>query len=163
MQIIQFPILALIILCFLSGFNRETSKEEPRHHYEDEFIIPQTYGEVSKDLNSESLGSSPFEILIDKTALQIGKQKETKVIIDTDLTDWSYTVSSEKGKISEKNKNSFSYKVPKDERNDTIKIQLSDYENGRSYEYTIPLIFAGSNEHSLDDMDLVGVGVQTLE
>ncbi|RGH07063.1 murein transglycosylase, partial [Firmicutes bacterium AF16-15] len=42
------------------------------------------------------------------------------------------------------------YIAPKDERDDTIKIQLSDYENGISYEYTIPLIFAGNNEHSLD-------------
>ena len=47
-------------------------------------------------------------------------------------------------------KNSFIYIAPKDERDDTIKIQLSDYENGISYEYTIPLIFAGNNEHSLD-------------
>ena len=44
----------------------------------------------------------------------------------------------------------FSFIAPKDERDDTIKIQLSDYENGISYEYTIPLIFAGNNEHSLD-------------
>lgn len=62
----------------------------------------------------------------------------------------SATVSSEKGKISDINKNSFIYIAPKDERDDTIKIQLSDYENGISYEYTIPLIFAGNNEHSLD-------------
>ena len=48
------------------------------------------------------------------------------------------------------NKNSFIYIAPKDERDDTIKIQLSDYENGISYVYTIPLIFAGNNEHSLD-------------
>ena len=66
------------------------------------------------------------------------------------ITDWGYTVSSEKGKISDINKNSFIYIAPKDERDDTIKIQLSDYENGISYEYTIPLIFAGNNEHSLD-------------
>ena len=64
--------------------------------------------------------------------------------------DWGYTVSSEKGKISDINKNSFIYIATKDERDDTIKIQLSDYENGISYEYTIPLIFAGNNEHSLD-------------
>lgn len=30
------------------------------------------------------------------------------------------------------NKNSFIYIAPKDERDDTIKIQLSDYENGIS-------------------------------
>ena len=50
------------------------------------------------------------------------------------------------GKISNKEENSFVYAVPKDEseREDTITIQLSDNENGRSYEYTIPLIFANS-------------------
>ena len=56
------------------------------------------------------------------------------------------TVSSENGKISNKEENSFVYAVPKDEseREDTITIQLSDNENGTSYEYTIPLIFANS-------------------
>ena len=85
-----------------------------------------------------------------RQALQTRKETETEVTIKTNLTDWGYTVSSEKGKISDINKNSFIYIAPKDERDDTIKIQLSDYENGISYEYTIPLIFAGNNEHSLD-------------
>ena len=84
--------------------------------------------------------------MIDKPSLESGKEKETTVIIVTDIKDWDYTVSSENGKISNKEENSFVYAVPKDEseREDTITIQLSDNENGTSYEYTIPLIFANS-------------------
>ena len=152
----QLPILALIILCFLSGCNRETPKEESQQNYEDESNIPQTNEEGFVNINSDLLDSIPFDIQIDKTALQIRKEKETRVIIKTNLTDWSYTVSSEKGKISEINKNSFIYKSPKDEMYDTIKVLLSDYENGISYEYTIPLIFSENNEHLLDEINLPG-------
>ena len=130
--------------------NRETPKDESQQNYEDESNISKTNGEELVNINSELLGSTPFDIQIDKTALQTRKETETEVTIKTNLTDWGYTVSSEKGKISDINKNSFIYIAPKDERDDTIKIQLSDYENGISYEYTIPLIFAGNNEHSLD-------------
>ena len=124
--------------------------DESQQNYEDESNISKTNGEELVNINSELLGSTPFDIQIDKTALQTRKETETEVTIKTNLTDWGYTVSSEKGKISDINKNSFIYIAPKDERDDTIKIQLSDYENGISYEYTIPLIFAGNNEHSLD-------------
>lgn len=146
----QLSVLVLIILCFLLGCNRETPKDESQQNYEDESNISKTNGEELVNINSELLGSTPFDIQIDKTALQTRKETETEVTIKTNLTDWCYTVSSEKGKISDINKNSFIYIAPKDERDDTIKIQLSDYENGISYEYTIPLIFAGNNEHSLD-------------
>ena len=150
MQKKQLSVLVLIILCFLLGCNRETPKDESQQNYEDESNISKTNGEELVNINSELLGSTPFDIQIDKTALQTRKETETEVTIKTNLTDWGYTVSSEKGKISDINKNSFIYIAPKDERDDTIKIQLSDYENGISYEYTIPLIFAGNNEHSLD-------------
>ena len=132
MQKKQLSVLVLIILCFLLGCNRETPKDESQQNYEDEYNISKTNGEELVNINSELLGSTPFDIQIDKTALQTRKETETEVTIKTNLTDWGYTVSSEKGKISD------------------IKIQLSDYENGISYEYTIPLIFAGNNEHSLD-------------
>ena len=97
-------------------------------------------------ISEEARERTPFEVLIDKPSLESGKEKETTVIIVTDIKDWDYTVSSENGKISNKEENSFVYAVPKDEseREDTITIQLSDNENGTSYEYTIPLIFANS-------------------
>lgn len=145
----QLFLLILIILCFLSGCNKEMPKEEVHKNYKDESDIFQTSEEVI-NITDKLSDSTPFEVQIDKTALQTGKETETKVMIKTNLTDWSYTVSSEKGKLSDINKNSFVYRVPKDEREDTIKIKLSDYENGTSYEYTIPLIFTGNSEHSLD-------------
>ena len=58
------------------------------------------------------LGSTPFDIQIDKTALQTRQETEIEVTIKTTLTDWGYTVSSEKGKISDINKNSFIYIAP---------------------------------------------------
>ena len=127
MQKKQLSVLVLIILCFLLGCNRETPKDESQQNYEDESNISKTNGEELVNINSELLGSTPFDIQIDKTALQTRKETETEVTIKTNLTDWGYTVSSEKGKISDINKNSFIYITPKDERDDTIKIQLSDY------------------------------------
>lgn len=140
MQKKQLSVLVLIILCFLLGCNRETPKDESQQNYEDESNISKTNGEELVNINSELLGSTPFDIQIDKTALQTRKETETEVTIKTNLTDWGYTVSSEKGKISDINKNSFIYIAPKDERDDTIKIQLSDYENGISYSKYKPVV-----------------------
>ena len=128
MQKKQLSVLVLIILCFLLGCNRETPKDESQQNYEDESNISKTNGEELVNINSELLGSTPFDIQIDKTALQTRKETETEVTIKTNLTDWGYTVSSEKGKISDINKNSFIYIAPKDERDDTIKIQTSVYK-----------------------------------
>lgn len=92
--------------------------------------------------------SMPFEVQIDKTALQIRKEKETTVIITSSVADWAFEVSAENGKISDMGKNSFTYTVPKDEdeREDTITIRLMDYENGALYRYKIPLIFSSHRE-----------------
>ena len=144
MQKKQLSVLVLIILCFLLGCNRETPKMNLNKIMKMNLIFLKQMEKNFVNINSELLGSTPFDIQIDKTALQTRKETETEVTIKTNLTDWGYTVSSEKGKISDINKNSFIYIAPKDERDDTIKIQLSDYENGISYEYTIPLIFAGN-------------------
>lgn len=151
-SILALSVVAGIVAAPMTVFAAHThSWGSPQYYgYEDESNISKTNGEELVNINSELLGSTPFDIQIDKTALQTRKETETEVTIKTNLTDWGYTVSSEKGKISDINKNSFIYIAPKDERDDTIKIQLSDYENGISYEYTIPLIFAGNNEHSLD-------------
>ena len=96
MQKKQLSVLVLIILCFLLGCNRETPKDESQQNYEDESNISKTNGEELVNINSELLGSTPFDIQIDKTALQTRKETETEVTIKTNLTDWGYTVSSEK-------------------------------------------------------------------
>jgi hypothetical protein len=128
----------MILVTMLTGCNNaKTSSNE---------TINETNISETAEISEEARERTPFEVLIDKPSLESGKEKETTVIIVTDIKDWDYTVSSENGKISNKEENSFVYAVPKDEseREDTITIQLSDNENGTSYEYTIPLIFANS-------------------
>lgn len=90
---------------------------------------------------------------IDKPALQNGREKETTVVITTEIEDWEYTASVVNGKISNYSSTSFTYTVPKDEeiREDTITILLSDYENGKQYEYSIPLIFSKITEQMIQD------------
>ena len=76
MQKKQLSVLVLIILCFLLGCNRETPKDESQQNYEDESNISKTNGEELVNINSELLGSTPFDIQIDKTALQKGDSLE---------------------------------------------------------------------------------------
>ena len=78
MQKKQLSVLVLIILCFLLGCNRETPKDESQQNYEDESNISKTNGEELVNINSELLGSTPFDIQIDKTALQTRKETETE-------------------------------------------------------------------------------------
>ena len=128
----------MILVTMLTGCNNaKTSSNE---------TINETNISETAEISEEARERTPFEVLIDKPSLESGKEKETTVIIVTDIKDWDYTVSSENGKISNKEENSFVYAVPKaeGEREDTITIQSSDNENGTSYEYAIPLIFANS-------------------
>ena len=85
----------------------------------------------------------PGEIVIDKASWESGEEEKTTVLNEANIEDWGYMVSSENRKISNIESASFVYAIPKDEdeREDTIKIRLSDYENGVSYEYNIPLFF----------------------
>lgn len=95
------------------------------------------------EVSQETSDIMPFEVVIDKSSLESGKENETTVVISADTEDWDYAASAENGKISNVEANSFVYTVPKDEdkREDTITIQLSDYDSGVSYEYNIPLFF----------------------
>lgn len=130
--VLEFMILAIM----LTGCsNAETSSNE---------TINETNTSETAEVSEGALDRIPFEVLMDKSSLENGKEKETTVTIVTDIEDWDYTVLSENGKISSIEANSFVYTVPRDEneREDTITIQLSDNDNGTSYEYTIPLIFS---------------------
>ena len=131
----KIVLVFMILAIMLTGCNNaETSSNE---------TINETNTSETAEISEEALDRIPFEILMDKSSLENGKEKETTVTIVTDIEDWDYTVSSENGKISSIEANSFVYTVSKDEneREDTITIQLSDNDNGTSYEYTIPLIF----------------------
>ena len=131
----KIVLVFMILAIMLTGCsNAETSSNE---------TINEMNTSETADISGGALDRIPFEVLMDKSSLENGKEKETTVTIVTDIEDWDYTVSSENGKISSIEANSFVYTVPKDEneREDTITIQLSDNDNGTSYEYTIPLIF----------------------
>ena len=132
----KIVLVFMILAIMLTGCsNAETSSNE---------TINEMNTSETADISGGALDRIPFEVLMDKSSLENGKEKETTVTIVTDIEDWDYTVSSENGKISSIEANSFVYTVPKDEneREDTITIQLSDNDNGTSYEYTIPLIFS---------------------
>ena len=132
----KIVLVFMILAIMLTGCNNaETSSNE---------TINETNTSETVEISEEALDRIPFEILMHKSSLENGKEKETTVTIVTDIEDWDYTVSSENGKISSIEANSFVYTVPRDEneREDTITIQLSDNDNGTSYEYTIPLIFS---------------------
>ena len=131
----KIVLVFMILAIMLTGCsNEETSSNE---------TINETNTSETAEVSEGALDRIPFEVLMDKSSLENGKEKEATVTIVTDIEDWNYTVSSENGKISSIEANSFVYTVPKDEneREDTITIQLSDNDNGTSYEYTIPLIF----------------------
>lgn len=99
--------------------------------------------EEEQALVEESEDGLPFEVLIDTAALEIRKEEQTQVFIYTELTDWSYSVQAENGRISHIGKNSFDYSVPKDkeQREDTITIQFVNKENGKQYNCFFSLIF----------------------
>ena len=132
----KIVLVFMIFAIMLTGCsNAETSSNE---------TINETNTSETAEVSEGALDRIPFEVLMDKSSLENGKEKETTVTIVTDIEDWDYTVLSENGKISSIEANSFVYTVPRDEneREDTITIQLSDNDNGTSYEYTIPLIFS---------------------
>lgn len=85
--------------------------------------------------------NSPFQILADKTPLESGQSEKITCIILSDVTDFSYTASAEKGKISNKNLSTFDYEKPKEGVSDTIFIECTDKTTGRKYSFSIPMFF----------------------
>ena len=90
----------------------------------------------------------PFDVYIDKGALRRGKVKKAIAIIDTELTNWEYSVQAEFGTISNIGQDSFEYTRPKNEKQyeDTITVQFADKENKRIYQSVISLVFPISPE-----------------
>lgn len=110
--------------------SKDNSRREERQN---EFL------ETIED-SSETL---PFQVEIDKTSLQIRKEKEATATILTKLDEWGFTAQTKYGKISNIGKDSFDYIAPKDEEKleDVIVIFLTDYNSGTRYECSIPIIF----------------------
>lgn len=86
--------------------------------------------------------STPFQVLMDKSALQSGRETAVRVFISTDLEKWSYTAQAQYGKITEIGPDSFLYTRPgADKREDMITVSLTDEENGKMHRMVIPLSY----------------------
>ncbi len=85
--------------------------------------------------------NSPFQIVADKTPLESGQSEKITCIILSDVTDFSYTASAERGKISNKNLSTFDYEKPKEGVSDTIFIECTDKTTGREYSFSVPMFF----------------------
>lgn len=83
----------------------------------------------------------PFQVLIDKLALENGSKDSDIVTIITDLTEWDYTVNTDYGKITDKKQASFVYNRPEGKDDDTIIVSLTNKENAKEYKTVIPLLF----------------------
>ena len=107
----------MILVTMLTGCNKvETSSNE---------TINETNMSETTEISEEALDRTPFEVLIDKPSLESGKEKETTVSIVTDIEDWDYTVSSENGKISNKEENSLSMQFLKMKVKGRIQLQYN--------------------------------------
>lgn len=136
-------------MCFaLSGRNDSTLTTSCMETNKYNISTEETTSNYQKVL-TEKPTEFPFDVYIDKPSLELKKTKETRVFIDTELTDWNYSVQAKHGTISEKNSNSFVYTRPKDEnhKNDVVTIELVDGENKIQYKYVIPLNYIFNPEN----------------
>lgn len=83
----------------------------------------------------------PFQVVVDKTPLESGQEETITCMILADKKDFSYIVSAENGKISNKDISSFDYTKPKEGVFDTICVECTDNATGRKYSFSIPLFF----------------------
>lgn len=130
-------IVTLILMTLSIGCSSAVTKTDDSAT----IILDETDTTATNSENAET--GPPFNVLIDKTILETRQSKQTTVLIDTELTNWSYTAQAEYGSITNVGEKSFDYSIPKDieQIEDTITIQFSDKENKRTYKCQIPLHF----------------------
>lgn len=104
---------------------------------------------LEQNIESDNRDEMPFQVSLDVQALQSGRENTGTAYILTDLSEWNYKVEAKNGKISNKTSNSFEYICPVNETEDTITVWLTNSENGKEYEYSIPLILTS---HVDDDI-----------
>lgn len=139
----MFFSLCICVGIILSGCNPEKSFTSPaRDSSEKESHYKSTECEGSTESSKTSSDALAFEVQIDKDSLQNKKVQKTTAIIFTESTDWEYNVEAECGKISNIGKNTFDYTAPKNEKEDTITVQISDNQKGTQYKWVIPLVFS---------------------
>lgn len=141
-------------LCGCSANDIKYSSEETITENFSTVIQEETNSEY--DISTEEAASEvPFLVVIDKEALETGLADQTTVIIDTELTDWEYSVKADYGDILNLNKSCFDYIRPKDNKKyeDTITVFFADKENKRTYKTIIPLNFPASSDNILPKIE----------
>lgn len=114
----------IVAFISLSGFSKSTSDV--------------TYAPSSNE-NSDV----PFEVIVDKNALESRKDRKVTIKIISELEDWGFYAKTENGKISNKTTTSFDYeRIKEDIIEDTITIYFTNNKTAREYKCSIPLIFA---------------------
>ena len=100
----------------------------------------------------ESYDTIPFTVIADTRSLELLQEDTITVLITSEVNDWDYSVETVSGKISNKRSASFDYTRPventQETQEDKITVKLMDKENGKSYEYVIPLLFIKGTRNS---------------
>lgn len=99
---------------------------------------------LGQNIESDIKDELPFQVSLDVQALQSGRENTVTAYILTELSEWNYKVEVKNGKISNKTRNSFEYTCPVNETEDTVTVWLTNSENGKEYEYSIPLILVSN-------------------
>lgn len=93
----------------------------------------------------ESYDTIPFTVIADTRSLELLQEDTITVLITSEVNDWDYSVETVSGKISNILPASFDYtrsiNDTQETQKDEITIKFMDKENGRNYEYVIPLLF----------------------
>ena len=95
--------------------------------------------ETETELVGTDAAEIPFQVWVDKSALENGTKDSDIVAIITEMTDWKYTVDTDYGTISDKKRSSFVYNRPKGKCDDNIIISIVNKENAKEYKTVIPL------------------------
>lgn len=131
-------IFIILMICYMGIFHipdvpQEQSNEFPNENFISEFE------------------SSPFQVVVDKTALETGQSEKVTCYVVSTVDDFSYSVFAENGKISNKHSSSFDYSRPREGVTDSINIECTDRTTGREYSFSITLIF--SDHTSVNELD----------
>ena len=121
------------------------------------FHIPSVSQENSIETSNESVISEfeslPFQVVVDKTSLETGQSEKVTCYVVSAVDDFSYSVFTENGKISNKHSSFFDYSRPEEELTDTINIECTDRTTGREYSFSITLFFSDHTlVNELDDL-----------
>ena len=104
-------------------------------------VVTQYDNNVTMQYSKDEPEEIPFQVWVDKSALENGTKDSDIVAIITEMTDWKYTVETDYGKIINKGQTSFEYIRPEGQNEDNIIISVTNKENAKEYRTVIPLFF----------------------